>query len=66
MPLTSAPSVIRRIVATLAVSGLVLTGTVATSAVAVVAALTNLSHLNLPRCRRRWRRQRMSSTTVLC
>jgi hypothetical protein len=46
MPLTSAPSVIRRIVATLAVSGLVLTGTVATSAVAVVAPLTNLSHLN--------------------
>ena len=46
MSLTSAPFVIRRTVATLAVSGLVLTGAVATSVDAAIAPLTNLSHLN--------------------
>jgi hypothetical protein len=46
MSLTHAPSLIRRTVAMLAVTGLVLGGAVAPSAGAATAPLTNLSHLN--------------------
>lgn len=46
MSLTPLPSLIRRSVATVAVSGLVLTGAVAPNAAAQPTPLTNLAHLN--------------------